>query len=297
MNIPLRSFLLGSLLATSALAQSGSASAPAPKASPAPRLNLPALSPSAVVTQKVGLGEITIEYARPGVKDRKIFGGLEPYGAVWRTGANTATKIAFSTPVKIDGTELPAGAYALYSIPDPKEWTVIFNKVVGEWGAYSYNEKNDALRVKVKPVTLPELVETFTIDINDIRSDGATLNLSWEHTRVPVKLHFDVVSNVVAQIDAAMASGATLPRGLYFAAAQFYFENNLDLQKAKTWVNEATKGDAPPFYMLHWKAKILAKLGDKEGARAAAQQSIAAADGAAKAEYVRLNETLLASLK
>lgn len=297
MNTPLRLLLLASLLATSAaFAQSGSA-APAPKAPPAPKVNFPALSPTAVLNQKVGLGEITVEYARPGVKGRKIFGGLEPYGAVWRTGANSATKVAFSTPVKIGGTELPAGAYALYSIPGQNEWTVIFNKVTGEWGAYSYNEANDAVRVKVKPVVLAELVETFTIDINDIRADAATLNLEWEHTRVAVPLQFNVVDSVVAQIEAAMASGATLPRGLYFSAAQFYFENNLDLTKAKTWVEEATKGDKPPFYMLHWKAKILAKVGDKAGATAAAKASIAAAEGPAKAEYTRLNETLLASLK
>lgn len=297
MNIPLRFVLLSALLVTGALAQSGASAPPAPKAAPAPKLNLPALSPAAVVKQKVGLGEITIEYARPSAKGRKIFGDLVPYGAVWRTGANTATKVGFSTPVKIGGTELPAGDYALYSIPAKDEWTVIFNKVTGEWGAYAYKQENDAARVKVKPVTLAEPVETFTIDINDVRTDSTTLNLVWENTRVPVKLQFDVVNGVVAQIDAALASGAQLPRGFYFSAAQFYFENNLDLDKAKAWVEEATKGDKPPFYMLHGKAKILAKLGDKAGAEAAARASIAAAEGPAKAEYTRLNEALLAALK
>ncbi len=262
-----------------------------------PKLNLPALSPASTVTQKVGLGEITIDYSRPSVKGRKIFGGLEPFGSVWRTGANSATKITFSTPVKIEGNALPAGSYALYSIPDAAEWTVIFNKVTGEWGAYSYKQENDALRVKVKPVALAQLVETFTIDVNDIRPDSATLNLTWEKTRVPVKLQFDIVKDVVAQIDAVMAAGGTIPPGVYFASAQFYYENNLDLKKARTWIEAATAGDKAPFYMLHWKAKILAKLGDKDAAVAAARQSIAAADGPAKAEYVRLNESLIAGLK
>lgn len=263
----------------------------------APRLNLPAPSPAATLKQKVGLGEITVEYSRPSMKGRKIFGVLEPFGSVWRTGANTATKITFTTPVKIGATTLPAGAYALYSIPGASEWTVIFNKAVGEWGAYSYKAENDVLRIPARPVTLPEPVETFTIDINDLKSDSATLNLIWERTRVPVKLEFDVIGEVVAQIDALMASSTKPSAAVYFSAAQFYLENNLDLQKARQWIEEATKADNAPFYMLHWKARILAKLGDKAGAIEAARKSIAAADGPPKAEYVRLNETLIASLQ
>lgn len=280
-------------LVSSALAQP----APAPKAPAPPRIETPAPSPASTVKQRVGFTDIEVAYGRPGVKGRKIFGGLEPYGSVWRTGANTSTKITFSTPVKFGAQELPAGSYALFSIPGADEWTVIFNKVVGEWGAYTYKPEGDALRVKVKPVALTELVETFTIDINDIRADSATLNLVWEKTKVPVKFEVDVVKNVVAQIDAAMASGATLPAGTYFAAATFYADNNLDINKAREWIEQATKGANPPFYMLYHKARILAKAGDKAGALAAARQSIAAADGATKAEYTRLNETLIASLK
>jgi hypothetical protein len=264
---------------------------------PAPKLNLPALSPSASINQKVGLGEVVVDYARPSAKGRKIFGGLVPYGEVWRTGANTATKVTFSTAVMVEGRELPAGSYALYSIPGAAEWTVIFNKATGDWGAYTYKQENDALRVRVKPVSLPQAVETFTIDLNDLRPDSATLNLVWETTRVPVKLQLKVVPEVVAQIDALMASGQPLPEALYFSAAQFYFENGLDLNKARKWVDEATKGDKPLFYMLHLKAKILAKLGDKPGAIAAARRSVELAEGAAKAEYIRLNEALIASLK
>jgi hypothetical protein len=253
-----------------------------------------------MVKQKVGFTDVEVVYARPSMRGRKIFGGLLPFGEVWRTGANTATKVTFSTPVKISGTELPAGSYALYSIPDAREWTVIFNKVTGEWGAYSYKQENDALRVKAKPVALTVPVETFTIDINDVRTESATLNLEWEKTRVPVKLEVEVVKPVVAQIDSVMASGETLPPAVYFTAAMFYYDNNLDLKKAKTWAEEATKGDKPLFYMLHGKAKILAKLGDKAGATEAAKKSVAAAEaqgGPAASEYKRLNETLLASLK
>lgn len=273
----------------------------APAQTPAaPRISTPAPSPNSTLKQTVGFTEIEIAYARPSARGRKIFGGLLPYGEVWRTGANSATRITFSTAVKIEGRDLPAGSYALYSIPGASEWTVIFNKVTGEWGAYNYSEANDALRVKVKPVTLAQPVETFTIDFGDLRTESAQLNLAWEKTRVPVKIEVDVVKAVIAQIDTVMASGAKLPAAVYFQAAMFYFDHGLDLQKAKTWADEATKGDKPLFYMLHGQAKILAKLGDKAGAKDAAAKSIAAAQtagGAAAAEYKRLNEALLATLK
>lgn len=288
----LRVAVLGSLLACNGFAQSPASKAPAP-----PRIDFPQPSQTATLKQRVGLTDIEVVYARPSARGRKVFGGLVPYGAVWRTGANTSTKITFSTPVKFGAQELAAGSYALFSIPGEKEWTVIFNKVVGEWGAYTYKPDNDALRVKATAVPLAEAVESFEIDINDIGTESATLNLVWEKIRVPVKFQVDAVKPVVAQIEAAMASGTALPANIYFSSALFYLDNNLDLNKAKAWIEEATKGDKPPFYMLYHKARILAKLGDKAGATAAARQSIAAAEGTAKAEYTSLNETLLASLK
>ncbi|MEX2044084.1 MAG: DUF2911 domain-containing protein [Opitutus sp.] len=293
----LRLTLAGLLFTGVVHAQAAAQPAKAPQP---PKISTPPASPAGTLTQRVGFTDVEISYARPGVKDRRIFGGLVPHGEVWRTGANTSTKVTFSTPVTIDGRELPAGSYALFSIPGPGEWTVIFNRVVGEWGAYSYKEENDALRVKVKPVTLSQPVETFTIDINDIRIESATLNLSWERTKVPVPFKVEVIKPVLAQIDEAMASGAALPASAYFQAAMFYFDNGLDLNKARAWVEEATKDENPRFFMLHGKARILAKLGDKAGATAAATQSIAAAEkqgGPVGAEYKRLNEALLASLK
>ncbi len=266
---------------------------------PAPRVDFPALSPASTLKQRVGLTDVEIVYSRPGVKGREIFGGLEAYGKVWRTGANTATKISLSTPVKFGGTSVPAGSYALYSIPGPDEWTVILNKVTGQWGAYTYNVSNDLVRVTVKPVKLAERVETFTIDINDIRSQSATLNLVWEKTRVPVPLEFDVASTLVPQIEALMSSNARKTPQQYFGAATFYFENGLDLPKAKAWIEEATKGARPAFYMVHLKAKILAKLGDKAGAKAAAEQSseLAIAAEGPKSGFVKMNNDLIASLK
>jgi hypothetical protein len=154
-----------------------------------------AASPSCTIKQRVGLTDIEIVYSRPGAKGRKMLGGHEPFGKVWRTGANQATRITFSAPVKLNGADIPAGTYALFTIPDEKEWTIIVSKKVDQWGAFSYNEKDDLVRVKATPLKHAEPVETFTIGINDIRDDSATLNLIWETTCVPVKLSVQKASS------------------------------------------------------------------------------------------------------
>ena len=268
---------------------------------PAPKLEFPAPSPKSTLTQRVGLTDIEIEYYRPGVKGRKVFGGLEPYGVVWRTGANNPTKIKFSTPVKFGGKEVPAGSYGLYSIPGEKEWTVIINKI-GEkdWGAYAYKAENDVARAVVKPVALPQSVETFTIDISDVKTESATLNLTWDKTRVPVKIEVDVMSTMVPQVEAVMNSNAE--KKPYFAAAMFYFENGGDLKKAVEWMDAGLKENPAAYYMVYRKGLILAKMGNKAGALAAAKASREAADKdtarpALRDEYLRLNDALIASLK
>ena len=145
-------------------------------------VNFPAASPACTLKQRVGLTDIEIVYSRPGVKDRTIFGGIVPYGQVWRTGANQATKITFSTPVKLEGTDIPAGTYALFTIPGEKEWTIIINKGATQWGAFQYNEKDDVARFKVTPVTLSgDTIETFTIEFNRIRDESAVL--IWSGTK------------------------------------------------------------------------------------------------------------------
>lgn len=260
------------------------------------KLELPQQSPAATIKQRVGLTDIQVEYSRPSVKGRKIFGGLLKYGEVWRTGANAATKITFSTPVKFGGTEVPAGTYGLFTIPEKSEWTVILNSVPGQWGSYEYDAKNDVVRVKAKPAKLKDAVETFTIDLNDLRDESATLNLAWANTRVPVKLQFDVVPAVVKQIEAAM-SGAEKP---YFQAGMFYLEHDLDINKAVEWLGKAAEARPDVFYISHFHAKALAKKGDKAAAIAAAKRSIELAhkdkNEVLKTEYIRLNEALIASL-
>jgi hypothetical protein len=260
----------------------------------APKLDFPSPSPACTIKQHVGLTDIEVVYSRPSMKGRKIFGGLLPYGTVWRTGANNATKITFSTPVKLNGRDVEAGSYALYTIPGENEWTIILNKGVGKSGT-QYDEKEDVMRFTTKPAHLEDTtIETFTIEFNRIRDDSADINLVWEQTVVPIKVEMDVVSKLLSQIDTVMASDVT--NKPYFQAAMFYYDHDRDLKKASEWVDAAIKqNDA--FYMVHLKAKILAKLGDKDGAIAAAKHSIELATAAKNQDYVKLNNDLISSLK
>jgi len=263
-----------------------------------PAVNFPAASPACTLKQRIGLTDIEIVYSRPGVKGRTVFGGIVPYGQVWRTGANQATKITFSTPVKLEGTDIPAGTYALFTIPGTSEWTIIINKDASQWGAFRYNEKDDVARFKVTPLTLAETIETFTIEFNRIRDESAVLNLAWEKTVVPIHVQVDVTSKLVPQVEAAMAAPGKKSDGFYFQAATFYYNHDLDQKKALDWDN-AGLADNPgiAYEMLHLKAQILAKLGDKAGAIAAAKQST---ELAIKAEgpgssFVKMNQDLIAS--
>ena len=269
----------------------------------APKLNIPAPSPAATLKQRVGLTDIEITYSRPGMKGRKVFGPvetkpLEPFGETWRAGANEATRIIFSTPVKINGKEIPAGTYGLFAELGKDEWTVILNKIAQQWGAYSYNVKDDVVRVKTKVTAITPAVETFTIDVNDIRDDSATISLAWENTRVAVPFQVDVVGPVQAQIEAVMASDAA--KKPYVEAAMFYLDHHLDLKKAAAWMEAAIAAQPDAFYLVYRLAKVQAAAGDKAAAIATAKKSI---EGATKAppalkeEYTRLNEALITSLK
>lgn len=260
----------------------------------APRVEFPAPSPASTVKQRVGLTDIEIVYSRPGVKGRTIFGGLVPYGEVWRTGANQSTKVTFSTPVKINGTQVPAGTYALYTIPKANEWTVILYKNTALASTADYDPNDDIARVNVKPVKLSQAVESFTIDVNDIRDESATLNLTWDKTRVSVKLEVELKSRLVPQIEAAMAA----PEGTkpYYQAAMFYYDHGLDLEKARKWIDAAV-AEREAHFTVHLKAKILAKLGDKAGAIAAAKLSTELAIKAKDNSYVKLNKDLISSLR
>jgi|SRR6185437_11295221 len=253
----------------------------------APRI--PEASSTQTIIQDFGLGKITITYSRPNVKGRVIFGGINPWGQVWRTGANAATTINFSEKVIMGGHSVPAGSYSLFTIPDKDVWTIILNKTVKQWGAYSYKEADDFLRFQVKPVHLDEKRETFTIQFTNVTTKSCDLHLVWDHTAVVIPLETDDDAQITANIDELMKGNR---KAYYFNAIQYYYENNKDMNKALAWALEAEKVDPGAWYKL-WEARIRLRMGDKAAAIAAAQEGIKMAKATNDDEYVRLNQAVI----
>jgi tetratricopeptide (TPR) repeat protein len=261
----------------------------------AQQIRIPAPSPSATFQQRVGLTDITLDYSRPGVKGRTIFGDLVPYDKLWRTGANMATRIEFSDDVKIDGKELKAGTYALFTIPGKDQWTLIFNSNYNQGGIAQYKESEDVLRVKVFPQKMDEIIESFTIDINDITDSGAKLWILWEYTAVPVQITVDVDARVMADIESALNPANNA--GNYFAAASYFYNTDRDLDQALEWINKSIKLGNNRYWVVHLKANILKKKGDCPAAIRTAEESRTLAEEAGNDDYIALNDKLIASCK
>jgi tetratricopeptide (TPR) repeat protein len=238
------------------------------------KIEFPGASQHSVVKQRVGLTDVEVDYSRPNKNGREIFGGLVPYGKLWRTGANAVTKIKFSRAVTLGGKEIPAGEYALFTIPTANEWTIILSQDAKVQSAADYKQENDAARITATPEPLPITIETFTIALNDVKGASATLDLLWDKTRVPVKLTTDDVEQVSKQLDAAVSARTALdPRTAYQAAA-FYYDNNKDMNQAAKWIDQALEKNPDAYFMHYKKAQIQAKLGNKTEATASAQKAI-----------------------
>lgn len=260
----------------------------------AQKITVPAPSPLQTVTQKFGLGEVTIEYSRPAVKGRKIFGDVVPYGKIWRTGANATTKITFTDDVKLEGNDVKAGTYGLYTIPNKDSWEVmLYNDLKLNGNVADYKTENEVLRFKVKAISIPMKMESLMINIGDITATEAKLTLLWENTVIAIKMTTDIDARVMQSIDESMKSD----KPEYFRAATYYFDNNKDLKQALTWATKATEENPTAFYMFNLKARIEYKLGDKVAGKASAEKSIALATDAKSDDYVALGKKLLADNK
>ena len=232
------------------------------------QLDLPRPSPNAWVSQMVGVTKVTITYSRPGVKGRKIWGGLVPYGEVWRSGANENTTISFSTPVKVEGHELPAGTYGLQTIPTAGDWTVIFSKDANEWGAFSYKQADDALRIQAKPRPA-EFRERLAFDFDDVTDTSAKVVLHWEKLEVPFTVEADTAKLLVSKANAAD------PR-VQVQAAAWCIQNNTCLDDAARWI-DASLAKEETYSNLRAKALLLAKKKDTKGAVTYGEKALAAA--------------------
>jgi hypothetical protein len=239
------------------------------------KVEFPQASQHAVIKQRVGLTDIEVDYSRPNKNDRVIFGILVPFDKPWRTGANQATRIKMSGPVKFGDKEVPAGEYALYTIPGANQWTVVLSKNVKAQAVTDHKPEEEAARVTAKPSLLVgPPAETFTIGFEDLRANSATLFLEWDKTRVPVKLTTNDAEKVFQGIDAAVKSGKPQEATFYYSAASFYYDQNKDLPQALKWVDQAIEKNPSAYFMQYKKAQILAKLGQKKEAVAAAEKSI-----------------------
>jgi len=263
-------------------------------AASAQTLRVPAPSPTQTIDQAFGLSNIKIEYSRPSVKGRTVFGDLVPWGKAWRTGANSATKITFGDDVTVGGKPVKAGTYALYSIPAKEEWTFVLSKNLTAGGAMeSYKTEDEVARFTAKPMAFPYTVETLTFSIDNVTATSCNIEMLWDKTAVSFPVTTEIDTRITRNIETALAQD-TRP---YFQAASYYYDNGKDMGQALTWVNKAIEQNPKAFWMVHLRAKILHKQGDKAGAIAAAEQSIALAREAKNDDYVRLNEKLIADAK
>jgi len=226
--------------------------------------DLPRVSQKQVLTQTIGITEVTLEYHRPLVKERKLWGGLVPYAQVWRAGANDNTTITFEHAVKIEGKELAAGTYGLHMLPGESSWQVIFSENHTSWGSFSYDEKEDALRVEVKPMEAP-FQEILRYDFDNLELDSGTVALHWGELKVPFQVKVDTQAQVLAKLRNELR---TLPGFSWLglnSAATYCLQNNINHEEALRWADRAI-AQQENFNTLQTKAGLLEQTGKPEEA-------------------------------
>lgn len=253
------------------------------------KITTPQPSPFGTVTQKVGLTDVAIEFSRPGMKGRTIFGDLVPYGKIWRTGANANTKVTFSSDVIVDGQTLKAGSYGIYSIPNKDKWEVMFYSEADKRGVpRDWDDAKVAAKTSVDVYPLPMGIETFTISIDDVTNNSASIGIMWEKAYVGIKFEVPTDELVEANIDAVLS--ATPKAGDYYNAAVYYSQNDKDIKKASEWMDKAmSMTEKPAFWQLRQQSLIYAKAGDTENAIATAKKSLAGAQEAKNDAYIKMN--------
>lgn len=254
------------------------------------QINTPAPSPASKLMQTVGLTDVTVEYSRPSMRGRTIFGDLVPYDKLWRTGANGYTLITFSNDVKIGGKDVKAGTYSIFTKPGASSWEVFFYTDTQGGGTPSnWDDSKVVAKLDATVITMPMemAVETFTITIDDLKSNSANLGLLWENVYVAVP--FEVLTDASVEMDIKKALGGP-GAGDYYAAATYYSSEGKDINKAKEWMNKAmSMTEKPAFWQLRQQSLIQAKAGDKKAAIATAKKSLAASKEAKNDDYIKMN--------
>ncbi|HKO81689.1 MAG TPA: DUF2911 domain-containing protein [Chitinophagaceae bacterium] len=256
------------------------------------QLKTPAPSPTQTIKQDFGLSSVELSYSRPGVKGRKIFGDIVPFGSVWRTGANSATTISFGDEVTIGGTKIPAGKYGLLTIPDKKSWTIIITKQTDVTSPSGYKPEMDVARVTANVSKTKASTESFTMQFANLKPTSCELQMTWDKSAVVLPISTEIDSKIMASIESAMKTD----KPPYFQAAMYYMDNGKDLKQALTWFNKAAEAQPNAYWVQHQWANCLAKLGQKSEAKTAALKSKELAAAAKNEDYVKLNDKLLKEL-
>jgi tetratricopeptide (TPR) repeat protein len=256
------------------------------------QIKTPAPSSTQTIKQDFGISSIELVYSRPGMKGRKIFGDLVPWNKVWRTGANSATRIKFNDDVTIAGQALKAGEYAIFTVPNENEWEIIINKGSANWGT-DYKQEDDIFRVKVKPTKLDQQVETFTMQFGNVKPTSTDLMIRWDKTSVSVPITTEIDKKVMSQINNMLIKDSRP----YFQGAMYYMENGKDMNQAVQWFDKAIEQNPNGYWIYHQKANALVKMGKKTEAKTAAQKSMDLAREQKNDDYVKLNEKLISDLK
>lgn len=250
--------------------------------------DLPAPSPLGKVEQIVGLTTVKVDYSRPSAKGRVVFGDVVPYNELWRTGANACTKISFDGPVVIEGTAVPAGKYALLTIPNEGTWSLMLNSDTTLRGTDGYDATKNVAQFKTKATTVDHFTETFTIGFDAVKDDRAQLQLCWEKTIVSIGLHADALDKAMANIKVAMG-GTDVKAGTYHRSARFYHDRGVNPEQALAWAKQADQMEQR-YWVKHTLALCYAAMGNKADAIATAKASLALAETEKDPAYVKLNQ-------
>ena len=257
------------------------------------QINTPRFSPASEIEQMVGITEIEIEYSRPSMRGREVFGNLVPFGKVWRTGADNSTKISFDTDVIISGKTVQSGTYSIFSIPNKESWEIIFYSDVELWGVPRDWSDDKIVFSSTYKVNKINTVETFTISFNDLTNNDVNMNISWEKTSVDIKI--DVPTRSMVEKDISNVLNDNPKASDYYAAAVFYRQENVNLSKALLWMNKAIEMfENPRFYHYRQQSLLMAANNKFSDAIDAANKSL---DDAIKADnqgYVKMNRQSIA---
>lgn len=261
------------------------------------QINTPPLSPRSEIMQNVGFGTIRVDYSRPSMRGRIIFGDLVPFNELWRTGANESTTISFSENMYIEENKVPAGKYSLFTIPSEKKWTIILNKDANLWGTNGYDRNFDLLRFEVMSEPFPEHVETFTIGFGDMTQATARLYMEWENTRVSFMISTDADQRIVTEIQERLKDPMVDVANTYYSSANYYLTTNRELDQAMTWIDKAIEFNGEKSYYLNLKAKIFAGQDKYSKAVQYARKAIEMAKLEKNEYQVTLNEKLIEKWK